>query len=258
MKYCQNCNAENGDAMSFCGYCGARFIENPSQVWNPGKAPTASFNETETFERNNAATAKKSNKTLFFILGGVALLVAFGGTILGVVAFYLLSANRPTVFKNTPANVSVKPEDAPTPEVSFTPPVEPTAKGSFTINANQGWQLSDINTVSQQTFQTAVQGKIDLDGIRKGVSPNGVTDEKTKSRRLYPEFPTGALLMRTRYADGKYSNIAAVTASNATGIWQNYPGERGKIEFCVNDNTPEKNSGQFTVTVTSLGVPKGE
>lgn len=261
--------------MSFCGQCGARFPEPQASTWNQGDIPTASFeeipttvrsrnSEAETFRRNVSASAPpKNNKKLFIIFGGIAALVVLLGGIVVFGALFVflqkpsdpsqpqipLRANNNTV---TP-NVSSSPE---APQISFTPPTEPTKKGSFTIYANTGWQLSDIDTVSRETFTTSVVGKIDLDGIKTGVSPSGVNDLKTKARRLYPEFPTGALLMRTRYADGKYSNIAAVTAGSATGQWQNYPGERGKIEFCINDNAPEKNGGQFTVTVNFIDAPK--
>lgn len=275
MKYCRNCGNENADTMSFCGQCGVRFSEPQVSTWNQGGIPTASFDETptevrprnietETIRRNFSAPAPpERSKKLFIIFGGIAALVVLlgGAVVFGALFFYLqkpsdpnqpqipLRANNNSV---TP-NVSASPE---APQVSFTPPLEPTKKGSFTVYANANWQLSDIDTVSRETFTTSVVGKIDLDGIKTGVPASGVNDSKTKARRLYPEYPTGALLMRTRYADGKFSNIAAVTAGSATGQWQNYPGERGKIEFCINDNTPEKNGGQFTVTVTFIDAPK--
>lgn len=264
--------------MSFCGQCGARFNETNDAAWNQGDIPTASFEETpttvrprnvetETFQRNSSASEpSKSNKKLFFILSGiVALFFLMIAGIGGVGALLYYKTGQPIVANTSPSPMrsaekspspNVSPERSATPQTSFTPPIEPTKKGDFTIYANTGWQLSDIYTVSQEKFTTKVIGKIDLDGIKTGVSPSGITDEKTKSRRIYPEFPTGALLMRTRYADGKYSNIAAVTANGATGQWENYPGESGKIEFCINDNAPEKNGGQFTVTVAFSSAPK--
>ena len=264
--------------MSFCGQCGARFNEPQNSPWNQGDIPTASFEETpttvrprnvetETFQRNSAvAEPPKSNKKFFLILGGIlALFFLLIAGIGGIGALFYYKSGQTVVVNNsnsTNRNVeklpspNVSPERTATPQPAFTPPTEPTKKGTFTIYANTGWQLSDIDTVSREIFTTSVVGKIDLDGIKTGVSASGVTDAKTKSRRLYPEFPTGALLMRTRYADGKYSNIAAVTAGSATGQWQNYPGERGKIEFCINDNAPEKNGGQFTVTVNFIDAPK--
>lgn len=261
--------------MSFCGQCGVRFNEPQNSTWNQGDIPTDSFVETptmvrprnletETFQRNFSATAPpKSNKKLFIIFGGIAALVVLlgGAVVFGALFIFLQKPSEPSSpqIPLRANNNSVTPNvSSPTgtPQVSFTPPTEPTKKGSFTVYANKGWQLSDIDTVSRETFTTVVVGKIDLDNIKTGVSSSGVNDAKTKTRRLYPEYPTGALLMRTRYADGKFSNIAAVTAGSATGQWQNYPGERGKIEFCINDNTPEKNDGQFTVTVNFIDAPK--
>lgn len=264
--------------MSFCGQCGVRFSEPQNSTWNQGDIPTASFEETptavrprnletETFQRNFSTSAPpKSNKKLFIIFGGIAaLVVLLGGAVVFAALFIFLQKPSDPSSPQTPLrannnsvapNVSSPPETSQTPQVSFTPPTDPTKKGSFTVYANTGWQLSDIDTVSRETFTTSVVGKIDLDGIKTGVSSSGVNDAKTKARRLYPEYPTGALLMRTRYADGKYSNIAAVTAGSATGQWQNYPGERGKIEFCINDNAPAKNGGQFTVTVNFIDAPK--
>jgi hypothetical protein len=57
--------------------------------------------------------------------------------------------------------------------------------------------------------------------------------------------------MRTRYADGKTSNTIAMTTNGANGSWQNFPYEIGKLEFCINDNAPEQNGGQFIVTKTT-------
>ncbi|HQU83916.1 MAG TPA: hypothetical protein PKY59_12350 [Pyrinomonadaceae bacterium] len=278
MKYCRNCGNANSDAMSFCGQCGARFNETNDSTWNQGDIPTASFEETptsvrprnvetETFQRNLAAPeTPKSSKKIFLILGGiVALFFLVIAGIGGIGALFYYKSGQTVVVNNsntTNRNVekspspNVSPEKSATPQAIFTPPTEPTKKGDFTIYANTGWQLSDIDTISQEKFTTSVVGKIDLDGIKTGVSSSGIKDEKTKSRRIYPEFPTGALLMRTRYADGKYSNIAALTANGATGQWENYPGESGRIEFCINDNAPEKNGGQFTVTVNFVSAPK--
>ena len=150
------------------------------------------------------------------------------------------------------------PSISPTPQLSITPPVEATKKGSFTVFANNGWQLSDIDVIPLEQFTTGVTGLVDLTGLKTGVSSKGLTDTATKSRRTYPEFPTGALLMRTHYADGKYSNVQPVTAPPSKGTWQNFPDERGRLEFCINDSAPEQNGGQFTVTVTMTSVPKAK
>jgi hypothetical protein len=64
--------------------------------------------------------------------------------------------------------------------------------------------------------------------------------------------------MRTRYADGKTSNTVAMTTNGANGSWENNPYEIGKLEFCINDNAPEQNGGQFIVTKTFTSVPKAK
>jgi hypothetical protein len=64
--------------------------------------------------------------------------------------------------------------------------------------------------------------------------------------------------MRTRYADGRFSNTVAVSAGGASGSWQNLPDERGMIEFRINDNAPQSNGGQFTVHVRLTRVPKSK
>lgn len=273
MKKCGHCERENDDLMSFCVECGTALttqpIGEPATV-NLPTTPTimGAGRETETVVANRAQPQqqafqpqKKSNvgKILLIVFGAAAVL---GLLVVGVAAIILFATmpsdqgNKISPLKSTPAPTRGIDSPPPTPQASFTPPIEPTKKGSFTIYANTGWQLSDIDTVSQEQFRTVVSGKIDLNGIKTGVGPGGVNDAKTKSRRLFPEFPTGALLMRTRYADGRFSNVAALAANGANGNWQNYKDETGKIEFCLNDNAPENNGGQFTVTVTFTSAPK--
>ncbi len=94
---------------------------------------------------------------------------------------------------------------------------------------------------------------MDIAGVKTGVRAGGVKDEKFKSRRLYEEFPVGALLMRTRYADGRFSNMVAAGTS---GSWENLPDERGMLEFIINDNAPQDNGGQYTIKVKLKSVPK--
>lgn len=288
MKKCLACGRENADEMSFCLDCGQPLAVSQPPGWLGSDAPTTSFGEspttvgnqsfeTQTLPRNFAgATQPKNSKKLFVILGGIAalilLLIAAGAAIVGY-NYYAASKRvvtptpsaTPSIGnKSTPNKTSSTPTVSPTvavsptPNVSFTPPTEPTKSGTFTVYANGGWQLSDIDTVALENFRTKVEGKIDVAGVKTGVSASGVSDTKSKSRRIYPEFPTGALVMRTRYADGKFSNVAAVSARGATGQWQNFPDERGKIEFCINDNSPGQNGGQFTVTVTMTSVPKAK
>ena len=283
MKKCQKCFAENDNLMSFCWECGtplsnsyettAKTQELPAQSLPSTPTVFGGITENETVVNQRVGFTSnfqqplppKSKKGVFLIGGGIAALLMLGlVTIAGVVIYNLLQPTDGGGLKPSPTPWNVVKTPTPqvnptaTPQVSFTPPVEPTKQGAFTIYANQGWQLSDINVVSLEEFRTNVQGKIDISGIKTGVSSSGVSDAKTKARRIYPEFPTGALLMRTRYADGKYSNVVAISANGANGNWRNYPDERGKIEFCINDNAPENNGGQFTVSVTLTRVPKAK
>jgi hypothetical protein len=292
MKKCQACSYENADAMRFCVECGSLLPDLPSSA-----SPTVAFSlhdsrqpqsnlETTSFDNpavehpsgNNpsfpsnfqsvpASPNRQSRNKVFLILGGAFALLLLIFAIGAIFAYYnwktpvvanTTTTPSPRQFideKSPTPTPSVSP--AVTPEASFTPPIEATKKGSFTIYANdEGWHLSDIDVVSLEQYRTNVQGLIDLAEIKTGVSSKGLTDTKTKSRRLYPEFPTGALLMRTRYAEGKFSNMQAVTAGAANGSWQNFPDELGKLEFCINDSEPADNGGQFTVTVTMTSVPK--
>jgi cytoskeletal protein RodZ len=298
MKRCQKCGYENADAMRFCLECGTALTDAPMVInlsdkpteSLSGGAPTnfGARRETETFVAGRGAvphnlgnfTAQpppKSNKKLFLILGGLASLLVLLGVAGAAIVFYNYRQNKLVSASPTPtasptaktgksptpktsATATPTPAESPekTPEASFTPPVEPTKKATFTVNADEGWQLSDIDVVSLEKFRTSVQGAIDLAGIKSSVPPAGLTDAKTKSRRVYPEFPTGALLMRTRYADGKTSNTVSMTTNGANGNWENYPNETGKLEFCINDNSPAANGGQFIVTVTMTGVPKAK
>lgn len=259
-------------------------------------APDTVFNKSaetvigaQPFPTNFATVSParpKSNKKIFLVLGGIfslfglllvagALIVYFNWKSKSVVVNTANVSPAPTrsIADKSPSpkssvspsvSPSASPRDSPsatplaTPQVSFTPPVEPTKKGTFTVYANSGWQLSDIDTVPSENFRTSAQGLVDLAGLKTSVSTKGVADAKTKSRRIYAEYPTGALMMRTRYADGKYSNVQPVTAAPSVGVWQNFPDERGRLEFCINDNAPEENGGQFTVTVTMTSVPKAK
>ena len=283
MRFCLECGTPLPDAPLVIN-----LSDKPTESLSGG-TPTnfGAGRETETFVagRGNAphdfgnfttqTPPPKSNKKLFLILGGLASLLALLGVAGAAIVFYNYRQNTIVSASPTPtASATVKAGKSPTPkasasptvtppaspektpETSFTPPVEPTKKGTFTVNADEGWQLSDIDVVSLEQFRTSVQGAIDLSGIKSSVPPGGVSEAKTKSRRVYPEFPTGALLMRTRYADGKTSNTVSMTTNGANGNWKNYPNETGKLEFCINDNSPADNGGQFIVTVTMTSVPK--
>ncbi len=256
----------------FCLQCGTQLSAAETSVWNPTADKTADKTvslggdqqtvtgrsiETRFFQRTPTAQTptKRNNNTTLLLSGGIAavlLLILAAGAAVGGYYFYTRAPVAPNMPLPSPKN-SV-PNASPPPQASFTPPVEATKKGEITVFANNGWQLSDIDVVPLEEFTTSVAGLIDLTGLKTGVSSKGLTD--AESRRTYPEFPTGALLMRTHYADGKYSNVQPVTAPPSKGDWQNFPDERGRLEFCVNDNAPEQNGGQFTVTVKMTSVPK--
>lgn len=280
MKKCQKCFSENDDLMSFCWECGtplpntissdAKTEQFPAPSYSSAPTVYSGIPEAETVVNKKYGVTSnfqqpqpppKSKKSLFLVIFGIVAFLGLGIIAAAGIAIYsLIPVPKPTptpigIVKTPTPRVSPTVLPTATPQTSFTPPTEPTKRGTFTIYANQGWQLSDIDVVPLEEFTTRVDGKADISGIKTGVSASGVADAKTKSRRIYPEFPTGALLMRTRYADGKYSNVVAISASGANGNWKNYPDERGKIEFCLNDNAPENNGGQFTVTVNLTRVP---
>lgn len=278
MKKCGRCNYENTDAMRFCLQCGTPLAAAPDAVFNQSAETLVGSRPPSNFA--NVPNARpKSGKKIFLILGGVFSLFALLLVAGALIVFFNWKSNRRAVVNPLPspqptrgiADRSPAPKNSdsrslapvesppnvapnPTPQVSFTPPVEPTKKGAFTVYANGGWQLSEIDTVGDENFRTSA-GLVDLAAVKTGVTTKGVTDAASKSRRIYAEYPTGALMMRTRYADGKFSNVQPVTAGTS-GIWRNFPDERGRLEFCINDNAPEQNGGQFTVTKTSVSVPK--
>ncbi len=142
----------------------------------------------------------------------------------------------------------------PTPEddiITFPTPKVPTKRATYRVNAKSGWQLSNIKTVPRENFRVRVSGRINLDGIKNRVSARGVSGHK--NRRIFKQFRTGALLMRTHYPNGKHSNIQPVSAGQ---YWQNYPNETGKIEFLVNDNAADYNSGNFKIRFEMINVPR--
>jgi hypothetical protein len=290
MKTCQKCGNENTDAMSYCLQCGAALgspdaarvqVNIEDTVALSGTQTTPGVNETQTFVRNFASPTtpqvqvaeKKGGRTLLIVLGvgGLVFLTLLAGA--GGLGYYYYKRNANVAITTpsptrSPGGPSTSPSGspgaspsptasvAPSPQPSFTPPTEPTKTGTFTVYGNGGWQISEIDTVPLENFRTTVAGLVDLNDIKTSVNSKGLTDPKTKSRRLYQEFPTGALLMRTRYADGKYSNVQPVTAGASSGSWQNFPDERGRLEFCINDNAAGQNGGQFTVTIKMTSAPK--
>jgi len=257
--------------MNFCLECGTPLTASP-----------LSDAKTEYLPVNlqsipTVAPSINKNRKYFWIFGGLASLLIL--VLLGI-AGALFLANRlgkgnvavktptpavsptrkasPTPQKS--ARIDLSNASAETPEIelnvspnpNFTPPNKPTARGVFNVKADKNWQLSNLDVVGGEKFVLLGLGSVNLREIGKGVSPEGIADKKHQSRRLFLEFPTGALLMRTRYADGKYSKISMVAANKASGVWQNAPDERGKLEFCINDNAPAGNDGEFVVSLVAF------
>ena len=295
MKNCEKCGAENLDDVKFCKDCSAEFATNPRMaasvetVESLGEELGEELNETETetevgtrfqddasIQTFTAHKPQASNKTLYWILGGCLTLLLIAFIAVAIFLYLNWSTERAETASNsqteptTPAPIlidektpeSKTEEDKQTEEpqldaedgeieVSFTPPAEPTRQGSFAVKANKGWQVSGINTVPSEVFRTSIRGKVYLGGIDKNVPPEGI-DENT-DRRIYKQFPTGALLIRTRFANGKVGNVQSATAYTQ---WENFKNERGRLEFLVNDNSPENNKGEFIVTVRMVSVPE--
>jgi hypothetical protein len=283
MRFCSNC----GTVLAGGSQTGApdpSSLETLSMNLSPQTSPTNWPNLGESFKQPSppVAVGKKSRAGLIVgIIAAVLLLgvIAIGG---GLGYYYYAKSGGDAANGNsnqgvyTPATndeddnanantkpspaASVSPPPAPSPGNAqlFAPPTEPSKGGSFTVYANGDWQLSQIAVVPLEEFTTTVEGIVDLAGAKAGVGPGGTKDAQYKSRRLFQEWPTGALLMRTRYADGRFSNTVAVSAGRATGSWQNLPDERGMLEFRINDNAPQNNGGQFTIRARLTKVPKSK
>jgi hypothetical protein len=232
----------------------------------------------QTFHDQSSQGTGGSNTKLFLLVGGglFALVMLIGVAAAGFVFYAIKNQEKPPsrpVVSNTPEKTPVV-ENSPdiivnktpdlTPEVEETPdtteetitfptPENPTKSADYEIRSVLGWQLSDIETVPNENFTIKVSGRIDLDGIKDNVSVKGV--KGFEERRVIEKFPTGALLMRTHYPDGRHSNIQAVSASQ---YWQNYKDETGKIEFLINDNSPENNSGEFIISFKMTDVPQAK
>jgi len=271
VKKCKNCGYDNDSTMNFCLEGGIQLVGNPLSA-----AKTVILLATGQ-SASTVVLAKKKSRKYFWIFGGLASLLIL--LLLGfITTFYLarrFGQNNASVKTPTPvisptrkppptprkpaninsSNASVEPpetEETTAPDPSFTPPAKPTAQGVFNVKADKNWQLSNLDVVPNEKFVLLAVGNVNLGEIEKNVSPEGVADKKYQTRRLFPEFPAGALLMRTRYADGKYSKISAVASKNSTSIWQNAPDERGRLEFCINDNAPDSNDGEFVVSLAII------
>ncbi|MBC7796742.1 MAG: zinc ribbon domain-containing protein [Pyrinomonadaceae bacterium] len=260
MKRCLQCSTDNGDNAAFCVQCGTSFADSSFGFkQNYGSQSGVNYNNYNNPQNfGQSGNGAKSNNNLVIWLGvafGAALLVGLIG-VAGIVAFFSINSKRDEPIRTVYTNSN---NDAPYKNPSkllFDAPTVPTKQGSFTVDADKGWQLSDIDVVPSQIFTTKVNGKIDVDGIKKSLTSSGYDGDE--SRRIHTEFLTGALLMRTRYADGSFSNVVAVTAKGTSGSWENRPDERGKLEFTVNDNAPQENNGQFTVSTNLTSVPKSK
>jgi len=254
--------------MAFCLNCGRELpvewnqLDKTTDSLQGGPATIGTPSVETRFYRQPAETAfdpptqaTRSKRPIVvamaaLLVGGIGIVAA-----LGLAGWYFYKRTPPAVSLVSPAENTNTANSNASPKPSFTPPTEPTKTGTFTVAANMGWQLSEIDTVPREEFTTKVTGLIDLAGVKSRLTPKGTNDAAAKSRRLFPDLPAGALLMRTRYADGKFSNVQPVTAGSS-GNWQNFEDERGRLEFCVNDNAPEQNGGNFIVTVKMTKLPK--
>lgn len=296
MITCWKCRQENADGMRFCTNCGAALGDAAMHNSGPPSSSQATLilNKTPQTVETNWPTVggavggsyaspppipeKKSRTGL--IVGSIIAILVLGIVVVGVgIAIYQYTkpATPPTDGKSDQgvrdsgsANQSTGDSTGTTSKdkegtassdtkdttATFAPPTEATKDASFTIYANEGWKLSSIAVLPEEEYTTRVDGIIDISEVKAGVRSGGVNDAKFKSRRIFPEWPTGALLMRTRYADGRFSNTVALSAGGASGSWKNLPDERGMLEFRINDNAPENNGGQFTVRVKMTRVPK--
>ncbi len=289
MANCGNCGNQNPEGMRFCTNCGATLPDQSLSGASPSSASveTLVMNQAPQTTPTNWPTigslygaqtpppeVKKSRTGL--IVGVIASVLVLGviAAAAGVGYYYYSNSTKDEnsnqsqgVYKsstggdsNENANKKPSPTPSPTPENTqlFAPPTEPTKEGSFTVYANGDWQLSQIAVVPLEEYTTTVDGIVDLAGAKAGIRAGGTNDAQFKSRRLFAEWPTGALLMRTRYADGRFSNTVAVSAGGANGSWKNLPDERGMLEFRINDNQQLNNGGQFTIRVKFTSAPKAK
>jgi hypothetical protein len=286
MIRCGQCGRDNADGMRFCTNCGAALGTAASTGGSPApdsSQETISFSAAlptsptgwptlgSSYVPPQPAARAVERKNTGLIVGVIAVLLLGILGAGGVLGWYFYSKSKTESSNENTENGNVAPTPKPTasntnarptPTVSpspsntsFAPPTVPTKEGTFTVYANEGWQLSNIAVVPYEKYTTRVDGIVDLAGAKAGIRAGGDKDAKLKSRRLFAEYPAGALLMRTRYADGRFSNTVAAGES---GSWENLPEERGMLEFAINDNAPQDNGGQFTVRVKMTSVPKNK
>lgn len=290
MATCARCGRDNPEDMRFCTNCGASL---PETSLSGGAAQNSSSVETISFRpdpqttppnwpsipdayKSSSPPAEETKKSKTGLIIGIVAAVLLVGVIAagaGVGYYYYSGSPDDSAGKNkndgvrtsstvgdsdAKPNDDKKPSPSPTPASSqtFEPPTEPTKDASFTVYGNGDWQLSNIAVVPLEEYRTSVEGIVDLANAKAGVRAGGINDAQYKLRRLFQEWPTGALLMRTRYSDGRFSNTVAVSAGGASGSWKNLPDERGMLEFRINDNQQQDNGGQFTIRVRMTSVPK--
>ena len=252
-------------------------LDSLSSFEKPSEKVTDSFEDKTVVSNRPSLSSRTTSKTgggrrtLKIVVGlivAAVLLITFAAA--GVAfAVYLSIINaepRPIVSrpktprpKKTPRRVvSSTPKRTPTstPQRKATPLIEtdpdfrPTKRATFKVRSDSEWQLSKIRTVGNENFRVIATGRYELDDIRGSVSARGVSGHK--DRRLFKDFRTGALLMRTHFPDGSHSNIQAVSSGRD---WQNYPNEKGYLEFIVNDSEPEDNEGNLTIKFEMIDRP---
>ncbi len=287
MKSCGRCGFQNDESMSFCLECGSAISDNGPKMVVPLDAIDADIQPTERVTDSYAdqtvianrfaappppSPPKKSGgmKVFKILLGltvGVTLLVlaVIGGIAVAVYLSITNSEPRPIVRNPTPTPFVIStptqtPTPKPTPEITPTPKsvtidpgTKPTLKADFDIDTGDEWQTSEIQTIGNENFRVVASGNYNLEGVRENVSAKGVAGKR--ERRIYKQFRTGALLMRTRYPNGKTSNIQAVSTGEN---WQNYPDEKGNLEFIVNDNSPEDNEGTLRIKFEMIEKPDND
>ena len=289
MASCGKCGRENPVGMLFCTNCGTSLPDTSSSgSSSPGSqsVETLVMNADSRTPPDNwpsignsyrpPTTPEPQKSRTGLIIGVVAVVLLVGIAAAGGVGYYFYSKSNDKVANgnsnegvytpstvgnsndNANANKKASPTPTPTPVNTqlFSPPTEPTKDATFTVYANGDWQLSPIAVVPLEKFTTSVDGIVDLAGAKAGIRAGGTNDAQFKSRRLFQEWPTGALLMRTRYADGHFGNTVATSAGGSNGSWVNLPDERGMIEFRINDNQQKDNGGQFTIHVRLTSAPK--
>ncbi len=286
MKNCGQCGFGNEESMNFCLECGSVLPDSGPQMVVPLDSINSEIPPTERVTDSYAdqtvianrfvsttpqPAKKKGNGTKVFkvllgiVVGGTLLVIAVIGGVAVAVYLSVVNATPQPIVSNprpsrTPFVISTQTatptptptlEITPTPKsVTIDPAVKPTLRAEFDIETSDEWQTSEIQTIGNENFRVTASGNYNLEGVREKVSPKGVAG--SRDRRVYKQFRTGALLMRTRYPNGKFSNIQAVSSGE---YWQNYPDENGNLEFMINDNEPGDNEGTLKIKFEMIENP---